>query len=38
MFKFDVYFRNIEVMIYFLLEKVYKLFWCYGIVHATVKT
>ena len=26
MFKFDVYFRNIEVINYFLLEKVYKLF------------
>ena len=25
MFKFDVYFRNIEVIIYFQLEKVYKL-------------
>ena len=26
MFKFDVYFRNIEVINYFLLEKVYKTF------------
>ena len=25
MFKFDVYFRNIEVINYFYLEKVYKL-------------
>ena len=27
MFKFDVYFRNIEVINYLKLEKVYKLFW-----------
>ena len=27
MFKFDVCFRNIEVINCFLLEKVYKLFW-----------
>ena len=26
MFKFDVHFQNIEVINYFLLEKVYKLF------------
>ena len=25
--KFDVYFRDIEVINYFYLEKVYKLFW-----------
>ena len=27
MFKLDVYFRNIEVINYFELEIVYKLFW-----------
>ena len=26
MFKFDVYFQNIKVINYFLLEKVYELF------------
>ena len=35
-FKCDVNFRNIEVINYFLLEKVYKLFWRYGVIHATV--
>ena len=36
MFKYDVYFRNIEVISYFELEKVYKLFWWSGSIHATV--
>ena len=36
MFKFDVYFRNIEIISYFQLEKVYKLFWWYGIINAAV--
>ena len=36
MFKFDAYFRNIEVINYFELEKVFKLFWGLGIIHATV--
>ena len=34
--KFDVYFRNIKVINYFLLEKVYELFLLYGIIYATV--
>ena len=33
---FDVYFQNIEVINYFKLEKVYKLYCWYGIIHATV--
>ena len=36
MFKFDVYFRNIEVINNFQLEKVYKLFWLYGYIHVLV--
>ena len=35
-FKFDVYFRNIEVINYFSLEKSINSFWLYGIIHATV--
>ena len=36
MLKFDVNFRNIEVINYFKLDKVYKLFWWYGIIQVTV--
>ena len=38
MFKFDVYFRNIEIIKYFYLENVYKCFGGNGIIHATVQT
>ena len=36
MFKVDVYFRNTEVINNVNLEKGYKLFGWYGIIHATV--
>ena len=36
MFKFDAYFRNIEVINYFYLEKVDKICYCYGIINTTV--